>query len=192
MPLIKDRYIRIGYQGGWSHYEDFLKVAGHLKELMDKFNNLVFVFMGQTYDGAMQDYPQDRVVKEKWVDMAVYPYKFKTLNIDIGIAPLADTQFNRCKSELKWEEYGSLAIPCVASNIPPYQYAINHGRTGFLANNGEWGEIISNLIQDKGLRLNIGEQARQEVTSKYGLDKEIYQYINAFDSLYGKEIILAK
>ena len=42
------------------------------------------------------------------------------LRLDIGIAPLADTAFNRNKSSIKYYEYGMSGAVTVASNVLPY------------------------------------------------------------------------
>lgn len=187
----KDEYIRIGYQGGWSHYEDFLTIKDTLCEILRKHKNVIFVLMGQGYPGAMQDFPQDRVQLEDWSNVEVYPWKFKTLGIDIGIAPLANNTFNTAKSEIKWEEYSALEIPCVASNIPPYSLAIADGDTGFLCcDEKEWAENLTALIESEELRLRVGKAARKYVYENYNLADKISDYIAAYDSVYKVPLIL--
>jgi hypothetical protein len=43
------------------------------------------------------------------------------LKCHVGIAPLLDTPFNRCKSNLKLLEYGAVGLPTIASNVTPYK-----------------------------------------------------------------------
>lgn len=47
----------------------------------------------------------------------------------IGLAPLADAEFNRYKSDLKWLEYTALGLPVVASDVEAYA-GIEEGVTG--------------------------------------------------------------
>ena len=49
-----------------------------------------------------------------------YPAALASLNLDLAIAPLADNDFNRCKSHLKILEYGVLGLPVIASSPGPY------------------------------------------------------------------------
>lgn len=189
--LEKDGLIRIGYQGGWSHYEDWHEIGEALVDVMARHRNTILVIMGQTYPGTLKDLPEGRVQTESWAPFEVYPWKFKTLNIDIGIAPLANNEFNICKSEIKWEEYSALGIPTVASNVPPYSLSIAHGKTGMLASGkDEWSEYLSALIESEERRRALGDAARAHVLADYELDGQIVQYENAFNSLFKKELIV--
>lgn len=191
LKLYKDEFIRVGYQGGWSHFEDFLLIKEALIEVMLKYENVKLVIMGTSYDGALRDFPKDRVQLESWTNIEAYPWKFKTLGLDIGIAPLANTEFNTSKSEIKWEEYSALEIPCVAQNIPPYSLNIFNGDTGFLCSDSEdWVENLSLLIEAEGLRKEIGKNARNYVFENYNLDTKISEYINAYNGVFKKELIL--
>lgn len=191
LKIEKDEFVRIGYQGGWSHFEDFLEIKDVLIEIMEKHKNVIFVMMGQTYPGALSEFPQDRVQIEDWANVEVYPWKFRALNIDIGIAPLKNTEFNTCKSEIKWEEYSSLEIPTVASNNPPYSLAIADGQTGFLCvDRKDWAQNLSALVESRGLRQEIGRNARVEVFENYNLENKIEDYINAYTSVFKRELIL--
>lgn len=191
-PLVKDKWVRIGWQGGWSHYQDFCEIQEVLEEVMGRYANTRLVIMGTDFPGVMKNLPQDRIDLESWVSMEAYPYKFKTLNIDIGIAPLANNAFNHAKSEIKWEEYSALAIPTVASNIPPYSIAIQDNVTGFLCSTKEeWLGALGSLISNMDLRTTIGQNAQERVREHYDIDKEVEQYRQAYNSLYNKELILA-
>lgn len=192
LNITKDEYIRIGYQGGWSHYEDWLEIGEAIVEVMNKYPKTLLIVMGQHYPGAVKGLPEDRVIVEEWTSIEAYPWKFKSLNIDIGIAPLANNEFNVCKSEIKWEEYSALGIPTIASNIPPYNLAINHHQDGFLADDKkEWVAYLSELIESKNLRENIGNSARTSVLRKYDINEKVAEYSNAYLALFKRELIIA-
>lgn len=189
--LVPDGIVRIGYQGGWSHYEDWLEIQGAIATVMAKYPQVELVIMGQTYPGALKDLPANRVHSEWWVPIDAYPYKFKTLGIDIGIAPLANNAFNICKSEIKWEEYSALGIPTIASNIPPYSLAISHGKTGFLASNeAEWVEYLTELILYAARRRELGQAARAKIVESYDIDKRYKDYVEIYKGLFQKELIV--
>lgn len=187
LKLEKDEFIRIGYQGGWSHYEDWWVIHDAIVEIMNRHPNVLLVFMGQIYEGVLKGIDPKRIVNEGWVDIEAYPYRFKTLGVDIGIAPLANKFFNHCKSEIKWEEYGALKIPCVASNVPPYSLAINHGFDGFLANStDDWVQSLTHLIKFAEARREIGENAQETVRRRYDCTAYVDKYVDIFSGLFNK------
>ena len=190
IKMEKDEYVRIGYQGGWSHYEDWYEIKEAMEVIMEKHKNVILILMGCPYDGLYNNLPKDRLVIEYWVDVEVYPWKWKTMNIDIGIAPLFNNLFSTCKSEIKWEEYSALRIPSILQNIPPYNLNVIHGETGYLASNkDEWIEYLDLLITNKELRNKIGDQARAEIEEKYDLSKEITNYESTYKSLFRPELL---
>ena len=54
---------------------------------------------------------------------------------DVAVAPLHDTAFNRCKSDLKFLEYAALGLPGIYSDVVPYKHAVRHEETGLLTEN---------------------------------------------------------
>ena len=193
LELPKTDKIRIGWQGGHSHFEDWHVVKEAMKIILDKNKNVELVIMGSHFLGATKEFNLSQVKTEPWVDIMAYPHKFKTLNLDIGIAPLKNDLFNTAKSELKWTEYSALGIPAVCSNIPPYMLNVRDGETGFLCGSvEEWVIVLQKLINDKELRQRIGKQAMKHVREHYDIEKNIEEYENLYLSLTGmrKELIL--
>jgi len=185
LNLVKDDKVRIGYQGGWSHYEDWLEIKDAIKEVVNSNDKAILVIYGQCYQGTLEGIDPEKIVVEDWVNIEAYPYKFRSSNIDIGIAPLKYNEFNVCKSEIKWEEYSALGIPCIASNIPPYSNVIEHEKTGLLASNtGEWIEYLNLLINDKTKRDLIGNTAMKKAREKYDIDNGLGEYVTAYQSLF--------
>ncbi len=57
--------------------------------------------------------------------------------VDINLAPLVDSIFNRAKSEIKWIE-AALVIPAVASKLGAFSDMVIDGETGLLATDDQW------------------------------------------------------
>lgn len=191
--LTKDNTIRIGWQGGSSHFEDWHVIKEAMRDILFSNPNCTLIIMGTCFNGVIDSLPKDQVKIEEWVGIDAYPHKFKSLNLDIGIAPIENNAFNTCKSELKWEEYSSLEIPCVCSGIPPYSLNVNHGETGFLASGkAEWVKYLQDLIDSAELRRKIGKNAREYIEQHYDINKMIVQYEDAYKVLCNmkKELIL--
>ena len=80
---------------------------------------------------------------------------------DIGIAPLADTPFNRCKSGIKALDYAALGLPVLASDRTAYRGSLAAGPGGMLLPDDDdaWFVALSRLVRDKALRRRMAEAA---------------------------------
>ena len=80
--------------------------------------------------------------------------------LGIGLAPLADTRFNACKSWLKPLEMSALGVPWVGS--PRTEYVrLNKMGAGALADTpNRWYKELRRLSDSPALRLERAEQAR--------------------------------
>ncbi len=165
----KDKIV-IGWTGSTTHFNDLKIVIPALKKLLKEYPNLHIEMMGGlTHEDApklfedVDDKLLDRVFvgsgTESWEG---YPKLLSTYKWDIGIAPITDDEFNRGKSHIKFMEYSSYAIPCVASEVYPY-FIIKDGETGYLCQKDEWYIVLKNLIDNKELREKIGKNAQKYV-----------------------------
>jgi len=76
---------------------------------------------------------------------------------DIGLAPLADTPFNACKSAIKVLDYAALGLASLASDVAAYQGSLADGPGGILVPNSTaaWYEALSRLIRDAAWRRQL-------------------------------------
>ncbi len=81
---------------------------------------------------------------------------------DIGIAPLADTNFNRCKSAIKALDYAAIGLPVLASDRDVYRGTLADGPGGWLLPDDEsaWFVALARLVRDAALRRRLAEGAR--------------------------------
>lgn len=170
----KTNYITIGWHGSITHNSDLEMVLPAIKGLMKKYNIRLELMGGVKKEFAIElfkDWDYDTLSRislsagtQAWRG---FPYKLMRKTWDIGIAPLIDDEFNRCKSNIKWMEYAMKKIPTVASDVLPYQN-IEHGKTGFLVKTpDEWYDTLETLILDAKLRKEIGENAYTEVATNW-------------------------
>lgn len=80
---------------------------------------------------------------------------------DIGLAPLADTPFNRSKSSIKALDYAALGLAVVASELDVYRASVAARGGGELAANRpeDWYAALSRLLRDAELRHQLGRTA---------------------------------
>lgn len=172
---------RLGWMGSITHLEDLKLIEKPLKHAMKKFN-CECVFMGDPRIADLfKGYPVEVILGQPF---DFYPYKLHGLRIDIGLAPLRDTEFNRCKSPIKIMEYAICHTPCIASDTTPYNcFDVPH----FIANTEtQWMGVLNNLLSDPSNYQNVGLEAYNKVVEDYSLSDHIGEWIKAYQMVYNK------
>jgi len=101
--------------------------------------------------------------------------------IHIGVMPLEDSVWAQGKCGFKGLQYMSLEIPSVLSNVGVNSEIIDNGKNGFLCNSeGEWYEVLQQLIEDLELRKQIGKAGYQTIKERYSVEANTPKYLNLF------------
>ena len=166
-----DDRIKIGYfSGSISHNENFELIKPSIKEVLDNYPTVELHIVGHL------DIPQDmkqysqRIIVHEYVDWKALPQLIS--QVDINLAPLVDSVFNRAKSEIKWIEAALVKVPTIASHIGAFSDMMIDGQTGLLAKDGEWKEKLESLILSADLRRELAENAYAFVLENCSLDKK--------------------
>jgi glycosyltransferase involved in cell wall biosynthesis len=184
-----DNIIRLGMFGSHTHYRDWKVIAKPLRSILQEFPNVHLCFNAwyratghegasrdeQVLTGRFPDYfeklgfiehPQVEIYGG--VEIEMYHEWLVDKQIDIGLAPLCASEFNKAKSNIKYLEFGALHVPIVAQDMEPYNTDIQNGYNGFLAgDSSQWMKAIRTLIKDADLRRNMGEAAFKDVKTRY-------------------------
>lgn len=92
-------------------------------------------------------------------------------SFDIGLAPLADTTWERGKCGLKVLQYMACGIPVIASPVGVQREMIERSGGGVLASSpGEWREKIHWLVGHTDERREMGARGRRFVEQNYSLN----------------------
>lgn len=181
-----DGKIRIGWMASGSHLVEFPFILPVLKEITEKYPQVEVHFAGIVMEKIEGDQTFHHIGTKNYAD---FPQWYADLDIDIAIAPLIDSQFNRCKSNIKWMEAAMLEIPCVCSPTV-YESSIEQGKTGYIAKTrGQFVKHLSWLIESEELRKKIGKAAKKEVLAHWTIDKFLPKYQELFDKLMEKKDI---
>jgi glycosyltransferase involved in cell wall biosynthesis len=184
--------IRIGWQGGVSHFEDLLMIRNAIGDILKKYPNVTFVYWGDMkLYGMFREFPIDRVEAHLWSDYMVYPYKLACLNLDIGLCPVVENEFNRNKSAIKYFEYSVSNIASIASDWPPYSPCITNGKDGLLVKPDQWFGAMEELILDETKRRNLAKNAYENIYENHNADKFAYKWQEAYEGVLKKDLVEA-
>lgn len=163
--------VKIGYfSGSISHNENFELIKPAIKQLLTKYSNVQLHIVG------ILNIPQDmkpfenQIVTHDYVDWDKLPALIS--EVDINLAPLVDSIFNRAKSEIKWIEAALVKVPTVASKIGAFSDVVIDGETGLLATDDQWFDKLEALVLFPDLRQKLAESAYRAVLENCTLSKK--------------------
>lgn len=87
----------------------------------------------------------------------------------ISVAPLTDTIFNRCKSNLKTLEAGAKGLAFVASKIHPYDNPLDEGAVLLATSKSQWRTMLKRLLEDEPYRRERAALLARHVRENYSL-----------------------
>ena len=135
-------------------------------------------------------FPPDQIDIHDFCDLyeGHYPVIASCLGLDVAIAPLAHTEFNRCKSPLKFAEYTFLGYPSILENIETYSPYVKDGEDALLASDpDQWGFALNQLYNNPGLRAKLHWNAQQLCKSLFDVNTVCYEWLNAFKSVFEEQ-----
>lgn len=176
-PRPKREGIRIGFAGSATHVKDLVDIIPVIKNLKQKYPEIIFFIMGfgdadyQTWyknfrytapAEALKDLEAlDKNLAElgdfQWVPFVShdkYPTSLINMSLDIGICPLKETPFDKCRTACKAMEYTLAGALALASDTTPYR----EDESSILVKDGEWEHDIEFFITNPEER----EKARLE------------------------------
>jgi glycosyltransferase involved in cell wall biosynthesis len=108
-----------------------------------------------------------KVVKKTWS----HENEIEDLrNLDIGVMPLLDDPWSWGKCGLKILQYYGVAVPAVCTPVGVNRDVVQDGVNGFWAmSHEEWVAKLSALIEDAGLRQEMGMRGHELVTKSFSL-----------------------
>jgi len=178
--------IRIGWIASASHLNEIWMVKDIFQKLFEKHGNKIkFILLGDVRELTLK-FGLEKMEFHPFIDLSVYPLKVASLNLDIGISPLVDDEFNAAKSQLKWSEYSAMKVPCVCADMQPYG-CVEEGITGYKAKTiDEYVDKISLLIENKELREKIGQNAFDKNYQDFNLEKNAVNLVKIYEDFYSR------
>jgi glycosyltransferase involved in cell wall biosynthesis len=164
---------RVGWAGGSSHRADLELVFDVVKQLA---NEVDWIFLGMCPDKFRP------FIKEfhYGVSIDAYPQKLASLDLDLAIAPLENSQFNDCKSNLRLLEYGACGYPVVCSDTRAY---VESNLPVQIVKNRykDWLVAIRHHTNDLPTCNSLGKKLKDEIHKKWMLrDEALVEWASAW------------
>ncbi len=175
-----ERNHHVGWGGSPTHHGDFGLLRQGMKKFLQHNRGKTFHTIGMDYAEWMK-LPREQCHHTRW--LATPEDFFRAIDYSVGVAPLADTVFNRSKSDIKFLELAALGIPTIASNVPAYNKSITSGQTGLLVKNDhEWGRMLKDTVDNPEFFVGMGILAKEFVAAKRTTTHTAPMWFNAITS----------
>lgn len=162
----EDHVVKIVYAAAPSHsglFEQYITpIIPRLSEKYGSKISFTFVSVHPEVNGIDCEYVPG-------MPLLKYRNYMKAHNFDIGVAPLLDDEFSKCKYFNKFLEYTTQGIVGIYSNTEPYTYVIENKKNGLLADNTleSWYTTLCTAIDDEALRRECLKNAVNFIRTKH-------------------------
>ncbi|GAB2531059.1 glycosyltransferase family 4 protein [Rufibacter soli] len=103
------------------------------------------------------------------------------LAFNVGLMPLEDDQWAKGKCAFKALQYMSLGIPAVVSPVGMNTEVVDDGLNGYICQtSNDWYNKLESVIQDAGLRQEMGSQARRKIETNYAVVANLGNFLGLF------------
>lgn len=160
LPKPSNNHPTIGWAGGSSHEGDWEWAKDGIRKALIQLPEWNFRFIGMDYRKTLR-IGEARLEHVPWFNSVDDYWRSDALGLDIAVAPIMPSAFNRSKSEIKLIEYAARGVPVVATNYGVYSEFVKDGETGFLVKDKrQWRDAILTLARDPDLRERMSAAAR--------------------------------
>lgn len=163
----KDDRIVIGYEGAKKE-SSFRPVIPALQRILKEYGDFVRLEFYGFCPEELKGHPN--VSHRKYnEDYSQFMQRLFQANWDIGLAPMEDDLFYRCKSNVKFRDYAVCRIPGIYSLSPVYRDCVFHKETGYVVPQTEQGWYIGirEMIENPKLREKIKQKAAKAVAKNF-------------------------
>lgn len=172
-------HVRIGWGGGLSHLLDVQEMTGALRQHFRRRPDDRFVNMGTLFDEVARAVPNTSLEQLDWTTDLARHYR-RVADLDIGLAPLRASVFNRSKSEIKFLEYAAAGVPTIASNVGPYERECRPERGAVLVTQQhEWTSALRDMATD-----GAGRRERGALARRYAETRHIAEHVHEWTAVY--------
>lgn len=170
----------LGWMGTAGNFPFLESVVPAIKRILRRYPNTVMrivsnsEFLPLSGVERVQQIPWSAETELAWLQ-----------SFDVGLMPLVDSPLTRGKCAFKMIQYMAVGIPVVVSPVGANSEVFESvDPIGFMPD-GDWEQSLSVLIEEKGLRVAMGESGRERATSHYSIHAVLPRYLKIFEDLAG-------
>ncbi len=160
--------LKILYAGSLTHLGIFNKlIKPTIGSLIEKYGKKIsFTFIG-VHPDLKEFEALTNIFYSNSLSLSEYRKYVYNGHFDIGLAPLFNDEFSKCKYFNKYLEYTMAGIVGLYSNVEPYTFVIKDGINGFLVNDGDWATKIEYILENKNVLNSCLNEAQQDVKNNF-------------------------
>jgi len=182
LPPAQDRPLTVGWAGSPGHFADWYHAAPLLSRWLKAHPEVHLAVMSNELAQSFIQLPPERYHFRPFGSLSAYLEFLRSL--DVGLAPLLPTDYNRCRSDVKFLEYASQGVAGIYADLPPYRSSVVPGETGLLYRSpAEMIQCLELLRTDQPLRQKLRRQAHEYVLRQRLLRDHIGERLTWYASL---------
>lgn len=172
--------LTIGWAGGRRHDRDVEQMAEAWGRVAGRYPSVRFVVQGWVPPVILEHVGRDRLAILPWMSLERYPAGLA--QVDIACCAVADTPFNRAKSQIKAMEAAAAGSAVVAS--PFYAGLVDNGSSGFIAESaGEWEDALAQLVEQHATRKMMARRLLRTVQKRHTLAGNLWRWPAAWSQI---------
>jgi glycosyltransferase involved in cell wall biosynthesis len=171
LPELRTNPIEIVYPSSGLHGIAMLRsLLPDIEAVLEEYGERVHLNVMGFEIPELHGKPQVSFVAKE--DYHTFFEKFTRHGYTIGLAPIFNGTFYRCKSNNKFREFAAAGVVGIYADYPVYSTSVQHEETGLLisGNPGSWQAAIRQLIEQPDLLRRIRQQAYSYVKNEYNVE----------------------
>ncbi len=158
--------VRVGWGGSFGHREDLGWIVPVLREVLGRHPEVTLSIMGDPSFRDLLGWAAPEQL-EFTPGGDIDAYRAFVSRLTVGLAPLLPTEFNRCRSDVKFLEYAAAGALAICSDLEPYRDTIRPGENGALfASLPQLASALERALTHADERATITTTARRQVCAE--------------------------
>ena len=168
--------VRIGWGGSAGHFDDIAAIAPALLRWLERHGDVRLEVMADPHFQTL--FEQAPAGRFRFLAAGSLDHYFQWLEgLDIGLAPLLPSDYNDCRSDVKFLEYASRSVVPVLQRCSTYA-TVRDGETGLLfSDTDELLGLLDGLVADPERRQRLAVAAHGHVLTQRLLDQHVPQQL---------------